>query len=1024
MLPTAPGTQPNPAPPPVAETVEISRLPQAAYVWKVVDGALRLVESNDAGRIVEPAVDEMLAMSVDGLRERVPEIADGVLRALDQQCAVSAESTYLRSDGEERLLSAVCVYAAPASVIAYVDDVTERRGDARLLESANRRFRDAFHGAAGAKAIVGVEGARAGRLLEVNDTFCELFGYTREVLLGGAAPDLGHPDDPHAGLKAVAGLLTPGDTRASHVEKRFVAGDGQVLTIDLWVALVQDDNGGPCALADFIDVTQREEAEAAIRASEQRYRQIVETMREGVWLIDSESRTAFVNERMAEMLGYGVDEMVGRPIASLVDGAWIKVRSDPGRTGEASQHEATLLHRDGSSVQVSISDDPLPTDEGKCTGAMAIVTNMTERRRADADLVEAQAQFESAFDDAPIGIALVSLAEDDFGAVLRVNSALCTLLGYSEPELKQLTFHDLRHPDDAVADDAYARQLMGSELDSWAMDRRYVHKDGHTIVAAISASVVRRPAGQAAYSIAHLLDVTDIRRAAEQAQENDRTFRAVFDTALDAMLIADDDRTWVRGNPAAAELLGIDRAEIPGRRLDDFAPRGPFTTERGWRKFIAAGAIRGELELHRPDGQTRHLEFSARANCTPHRHLTVLRDVTERKRAEEKRALVAIETQGLQQTIHQAQRLETVGQLAGGVAHDFNNLLAVIMHASEFALSELEEGSVAEEVREIRKAADRAASLVRQLLVFSRQQIAEPEVLDLNGVVTGVEQLLHRTIGEHILMEHALDPDLPAVRVDPTQIEQVVVNLAVNGRDAMPGGGTLRIETSAVTIDDVYASRHADVSPGRYVRLAVTDDGHGMSSAVRQKAFEPFFTTKPPGAGTGLGLATTYGIVKQSGGHVEIYSEEGSGTVVKVYLPAAETGAGGREPAEPQETAAGGGERILLVEDEEGVRRLTERILTTHGYAVVSAEDVGDAVGLAADVDLVLTDVVMPGMSGAALVARLREDAPHLPAIFMSGYIERPDALPTDAPFIGKPFSRHALLDLVAATLRHRPAVA
>jgi CheY-like chemotaxis protein len=267
-----------------------------------------------------------------------------------------------------------------------------------------------------------------------------------------------------------------------------------------------------------------------------------------------------------------------------------------------------------------------------------------------------------------------------------------------------------------------------------------------------------------------------------------------------------------------------------------------------------------------------------------------------------------------------------------------------------------------------------------------------------------------------------LDPESPAVLADPNQLEQVLLNLAVNARDAMPAGGTLKVETGTVLLDDAYARLHADVKPGRYVRLVVSDTGCGMREDVRERAFEPFFTTKPKGTGTGLGLATTYGIVKQNGGHIEIYSELDVGTVVKVYLPATRGAATGPPSAEAVTAPAGRGERILVVEDEEGVRKITERILRGHGYEVVAASGPGPALGLAASaaIDLVLTDVVMPGMSGAMLVERLREAEPRLLAIFMSGYTDRPGALPRDAAFLSKPFSRQDLLGRVAEALESR----
>jgi PAS domain S-box-containing protein len=619
-------------------------------------------------------------------------------------------------------------------------------------------------------------------------------------------------------------------------------------------------------------------------------------------------------------------------------------------------------------------------------------------------------------------MALVSLSDPDFGVIVRVNSAFCELLGYEERELRGRTFADITHPDDVEADVALARQLIEGEVDSYQTDKRYITATGDLVLASLSASLVPDGEDGAKYSIAHVQDVTARRRAEEEIEERERRFRAAFSLALDAMMIVDDNRRWLQGNRAAADLLGIDQNEIPGKRMDEFAIGNRGVPQEDWERFLEVGELKGEIDIRRSDGEVRHVEYSARANFMPGRHLSILRDVTDRKREEEARERARAEAERLEAALHQAQKLETVGQLAGGVAHDFNNLLAVIMHSSEFALGTLEGHPAAEEVREIRKAADRAAALTRQLLVFSRREIAQPDLLDLNDLVCSVERLLSRTIGEHIVLESVLDPTTPSVLADPNHVEQVLLNLAVNARDAMPEGGVLRVETSTVTIDEPYARMHADVSPGSFVRLAVSDAGCGMPEEVRRKAFEPFFTTKPKGTGTGLGLATTYGIVKQNGGHIEIYSEVGTGTVVKVYLPAVEGEATDQPDDEPFTARTGHGERVLVVEDEEGVRRVAERLLSEHGYEVVAASGADEALRMAAaaDLDLVLTDVVMPGMSGPALVKRLREDRERLPAIFMSGYTDRPGALPRDAAFLSKPFSRRHLLEHVASALEPR----
>jgi PAS domain S-box-containing protein len=766
--------------------------------------------------------------------------------------------------------------------------------------------------------------------------------------------------------------------------------------------------------------SRRVASQTALRATEQRYRQIVETTSEGVWTIDADHRTTFVNARMAEMLGYERDEMLGRPLGDFVIGAVpdIAGKLERRRHGLVEQHEAQLRRRDGSALWVSISNDALASADGEYVGALAMVSDITDRKRAEARLEEAHARFEGAFEHAPIGMALVSLADASFGRLLRVNSALCQLLGYGECELVGQMISDLTHPDDVGESIAFARELGRGAVDSYQIDKRYLTASADVVLTTLSASVVPGGDGGEDYAIAQVQDVTARRRAEEEVAASERRLRAAFSLALDAMLIADDDRNWLEGNRAAGELLGIPVEEIGGRRLDDYVGGDTAQTDAIWQQFLRDGEMKGEFDIRRGDGEIRHVEFSARANFMPGRHLSILRDVTERTRAAEARERARQEAEQLKAALNQAHKLETVGQLAGGVAHDFNNLLAVIIHSSEFALAELDGHPAADELREIRAAADRAAALIRQLLVFSRREVVQPQLLDVNAVVTSVERLLRRTIGEHIVVEATLDAAAPMVHADPNHVEQVLLNLAVNARDAMPEGGTLCVATSTVELDDAAARLH-DVRPGRYLQLAVSDTGCGMTEDVRERAFEPFYTTKPKGTGTGLGLATTYGIVRQNGGHVEIDSEVGAGTVMNVYLPAAEGEATDRGHDESLTASRGRGERILVVEDEEGVRRITERILRGYGYEVTAAAGAADALGLAAalDIQLVVTDVVMPVMSGTALVARLREDRPDLPAILMSGHTDRPGALPRDAVFVSKPFSRQQLLENVARAL-------
>jgi CheY-like chemotaxis protein len=374
--------------------------------------------------------------------------------------------------------------------------------------------------------------------------------------------------------------------------------------------------------------------------------------------------------------------------------------------------------------------------------------------------------------------------------------------------------------------------------------------------------------------------------------------------------------------------------------------------------------------------------------------------------------------------------MEAVGRLAGGIAHDFNNLLTAVAGYSELLLRELPPGDPSREsAEEIRQAGNRAAALTQQLLAFSRRQVLEPRVLDLNAVITGMERMLRRVIGEDVELTTALDPELWRTRADPGQIEQAILNLVVNARDAMPRGGRLTLETANVELDEKFAGYYATVHPGPHVMLAVSDTGVGMDADLQARLFEPFFTTKEHGKGTGLGLSTTYGIVKQSGGSIWVYSEPGHGTTFKIYLPRCEEPLEDRTAPPPARDAAPGTEFVLLVEDEPEVRRLVEKLLRLKGYRVLSAASPAEAIAISkrheAPIELLLTDVIMPGMNGRELSRVLAASRPRMRVLYMSGYTDaamsQQGILPQGTAFLSKPFTPEALARKVREVLDSPP---
>jgi PAS domain S-box-containing protein len=515
----------------------------------------------------------------------------------------------------------------------------------------------------------------------------------------------------------------------------------------------------------------------------------------------------------------------------------------------------------------------------------------------------------------------------------------------------------------------------------------------------------------------------------------------LLEAAPDAMLCVEADGRIALVNAQAERLFGYEREELVGRPVEILVPEVARGVHPGHRAGYAADLkprpMGGGMNLagRRKDGSTFPAEISLSAIDTEEGMLVTaaVRDVTERleAQAERERLKTQAERNKLERQLQQSQRLESLGQLAGGVAHDFNNLLGVISNYAAFVAEEAEMRSgdsgwetVRSDIEQVRRAAVRAAELTHQLLSFARREVVQPRVLDLNEVVTSVGQLLTRTLGEHVELVTNLAADLGPVLADPGQIEQALVNLAVNARDAMPGGGKLAIETASTEVDETFTVSRPGLPTGRYVSVKVSDTGTGMPAEVIERAFDPFFTTKPKGEGSGLGLAIVYGIVAQAGGSVRIYSEAGLGTTVVVLLPVTDRSplTGELPPAAPER---GNGESVLVVEDEDALREVTRRILARNGYQVLLAANGCQAIEVAAScpgpLHALVTDVVMPGMQGREVADRVRAVHPGVRVLYMSGYTQgllgAQGILDPGIQLIEKPFSQAALLTKLRAVL-------
>lgn len=514
-------------------------------------------------------------------------------------------------------------------------------------------------------------------------------------------------------------------------------------------------------------------------------------------------------------------------------------------------------------------------------------------------------------------------------------------------------------------------------------------------------------------------DITERKATEEKVRESEARYRTLVEQASDGIFVADVEGNYLDVNTAGCELLGYTHEEMLSMNIRDVIPAEEQGDDPPQLEALPSGmTIIRERHLKRKDETLVPVEIGAK-RLPDGRLQGIVRDISKRKQEEEQR-------QQLTEQLRQAQKMEVVGQLAGGVAHDFNNLLTSILGHGEIILKDPTlSQEVRRDVEEMQAAAKRGAALTQQLLTFSRRQVLVPRTLNLNEVVTGLEVMLRRLIGEDIALSIATDPDLGRIRADPVQLEQVILNLAINARDAMPAGGELVIATENVDADRAFAGSLLGVAPGAYVRMSVRDTGCGMDAETRRHAFEPFFTTKEAGRGTGLGLSMVYGIIQQSGGQVWLESEVGQGTLCSVYLPRVEERGEQVKREPPQIQSRRGSETVLLVEDEHMVRALASRILQDHGYTVLSASDPSEALTLMAkhggSVALLLTDVVLPQMSGRDLAQRVRETQPGARVLYMSGYMQQTiytrGMLESEVAFLQKPFGVESLLRKVREVL-------
>jgi len=745
-----------------------------------------------------------------------------------------------------------------------------------------------------------------------------------------------------------------------------------------------------------------------LRTSEVRYRRLFESAQDGILILDAATGVITdANPFLLEMLGYSSEECVGKRLWEL--GPFKDVKASRAAFEELQKKEyiryedLPLETRDGRLIDVEFVSNAYPVDGKRVI--QCNIRDVTHRKRAEEVRALLAAIVESS------GDAIIAKKLD--GTILTWNKGAETLYGYPA---EAVMGHNIALivPEDRNDEMAaiYRRVRNGEWVPPYETVRK--RKDGKLMDVSMRTSPIWNSFGRVTGVSVIARDISDLKRTQESRA---RLALAVEHTA-ESIVITETDGTIMYVNPAFEQVTGYCRQEVIGRnpRLLNGGKHSPEFYRVMWDTLTQGRAWTGVLINKRKDGTF----YEAEAVISPVRdevgqvinYVGVERDVTHERQLEDQ--------------LRQSQKMEAIGQLAGGIAHDFNNLLTIITGYGQLLLDDLDPDDLRRlKMSEINKAAARAASLTRQLLAFGRRQVLASEVLDLNDVLVNMERMLHRLIREDIEVVIVQGEALGRVRTDRGQIEQVVMNLVLNARDAMPQGGKLTLATSNVNFDKDASGARPEVAPGPYVMLTVCDDGCGISQEMQSRIFEPFFTTKEKGKGTGLGLSTVYGIVRQSEGCVWVDSEEGQGAAFKLCLPRVKEQFDLLDPAEERGAPLRGSETILLVEDEESLRSLVQDILEGLGYKVLAAKSGDEGITLCkqhpAPIPLLLTDVVMPGMSGTDLAKHLKFLYPEMRLLYMSGYTEdvmlRQGILGPGAAFLGKPFTPQAIAHRVREVL-------
>ena len=871
----------------------------------------------------------------------------------------------------------------------------ERKQTEEALKESEEKYRTLVE-----KVQDGLFIIQDGLMAFVNEAFASMVGYTVDEIIGMDFRKLVAPED----LEIVAKRYKDrqeGKKVPPAYEFRMLHKDGKTRVFVFMSVGIISYRGKVASMGTVQDITERKRAEEALKDSERQYRTVVENAREFIWQLDTEGNFVFFNEFAEDISGQKSTDWKGKSYEPLIHPDDLEKVNDVFKdtlAGNVNNYDVRIYTMKGELVELRVQTVPI-YEEGRITGTISFGHDITEQKHAEEELRESEDKLQTILESA--NDLVIQLTPTGFVKYLSPNCERLT--GYKPEELIGKHMKKTTPPSEAPKTlKTLKRVLKGEVIRDFAINQ--IHKDGRIVPTEINITPVRKE-GKIVAVQGIMRDVSERKQAEEALKASEEKFRSLFEDSRDTIFITSADGIMLDINSAGEELFGYTRSELLGmdvRQLYlDQNDRIQFVQE-----IIQTGYVRNyEMKFRRKDGEGIECLLTATIKTADDGKTIlfqgIISDVTETRKLEEQ--------------FRQSQKMEAVGRLAGGVAHDFNNMLSVIIGGSELAMRQLKPYDPSrQKLEEIHKAAERASNLTRQLLAFSRKQTLQPRVLDLNKTISNMDKMLRRIIGEDVELETVINPDLWKVKVDPGQIELVILNLAVNARDAMPKGGQLTIETMNIELDEDYTRIHPGTGSGLYAMLIISDTGSGMTKEVKEHIFDPFFTTKDAEKGTGLGLSTVYGIIKQSGGNIWVYSEAGKGTTFKIYLPKV---LGEEEELQLKKVSAEipkGSETVLVVEDDEHVRKLAVEMLETQGYKLYEARNGIEAFRVCQQmeksIDLAVIDVIMPGMSGDELAKLLRKELwPDLKVLFMSGHAENVVAhqgiLEPGIPYLQKPLN-------------------